>query len=72
MFQKPTPERSPSLRAALVQAAWAASHRRGTYLAGQYHRLVKRMGKKKVLVAVAHRILVIVYHMVSRPAIPGS
>ena len=61
-----TTKGSPYLRAALVQAAWAASHSRGTYLAGQYHRLVKRMGKKKALVAVAHSMLVIVYHMLSR------
>ena len=43
----------PYLRAALGQAAWAASHSRGTSLAAQYHRLVKRMGKKQALVAVA-------------------
>jgi transposase len=61
-----TTKGSPYLRAALVQAAWAASHSRGTYLAAPYHRLVKRMGKKKALVAVAHSILVIVYHMLSR------
>jgi transposase len=51
------------LRAALIQAAWAASHQKGTYLAAQYRRLVKRMGKKKALVAVGHSILVIVYHV---------
>ena len=51
------------LRAALVQAAWAASHQKGTYLSAQYQRLVKRMGKKKALVAVGHSILVIVYHV---------
>jgi transposase len=61
-----TTKGSPYLRTVLVQAAWAASHSRGTSLAGQYHRLVKRMGKKKALVAVAHSILVIVYHMLSR------
>jgi len=53
------------LRAALVQAAWAASHQKGTYLAAQYQRLVKRMGKKKALVAVGHSILVIVYHVLA-------
>ena len=53
-----TTQGSPFLRAALVQAAWAASHSRGTYRAAQYHRLVKRMGKKKALVAVAHSMLV--------------
>lgn len=51
------------LRAALVQAAWAASHQKASYLAAQYRRMVKRMGKKKALVAVAHSILVIIYHV---------
>jgi transposase len=57
---------SPYLRAMLVQAAWAASHTKGTYLSAQFHRLVRRMGKKKALVAVGHSILVIVYHVLSR------
>jgi transposase len=47
----------------LVQAAWAASHTKNTYLAAQYRRLVGRRGKKRALVAVAHSILVIVYHL---------
>jgi transposase len=59
-----TTKGSRYLRAALVQAAWAASHQKGTYLAAQYKRLVKRMGKKKALVAVGHSILVIAYHVV--------
>ena len=58
-----TTKGSRYLRAALVQAAWAASHQKGTYLAAQYKRLVKRMGKKKALVAVGHRMLVIAYHV---------
>ncbi len=51
------------LRAALVQAAWAARHQKGTSLAAQYKRLVKRRGKKKALVAVGHSILGIAYHV---------
>ena len=58
-----TTKGSRYLRAALVQAAWAASHQKGTYLAAQYKRLVKRMDKKKALVAVGHSILVIAYHV---------
>ena len=56
------------LRAALTQAAWAASHTKGTYLQAQYQRLAKRMGKKKALVAVGHSILVIVYHVLANRA----
>ena len=51
------------MRVGLVQAAWAASHQKETYLAAQYKRLVKRMGKKKALVAVGHSMLVMVYHV---------
>jgi len=58
-----TTKGSRYVRAALVQAAWAASHQKGPYLAAQYKRLVKRMGKKKALVAVDHSILIIAYHV---------
>jgi transposase len=54
------------LRTALVQGAWAASHTKNTYLSAQYHRLARRLGKKKALIAVAHSMLVIIYHMLSR------
>ena len=57
---------NPYLRAALVQVAWAASRSKGTYLAAQFHRLVRRMGKKKALIAVGHSILVIIYHVLAR------
>ncbi len=55
-----------ALRTGLVQAAWAASHTKHTYLAAQYQRLVGRRGKKRTLMAVAHSILVIAYHMLRR------
>ena len=49
----------------LVEAAWAATRAKGTYLGAKYQRLVKRMNKKKALVAVAHTLLVVVYHLLS-------
>ncbi len=54
------------LKAALCEAAWAASHTKNTYLAAQYRRLARRIGKKKALVTVGHSILVIVYHVLSK------
>lgn len=51
------------LRAALTQAAWAASHSKKTYLSAQYRRLAGRRGKKRAIVAVGHTILVMIYHM---------
>jgi transposase len=49
------------LRSALIQAAWAAVKRPESFLAAFYRRLAARRGKKKAIVALAHKILVIVY-----------
>jgi transposase len=49
------------LRSALIQAAWAAVKQPDTFLAVFYRRLAARRGKKKAIVALAHKILVIVY-----------
>lgn len=54
------------LKGAMVEAAWAASHTKDTFLSALFRRLVRRMGKKKALVAVAHRMLVIVYHVLAK------
>jgi len=55
-----------ALGAALNQAAHAAAHMKNTYLSAQYHRLAGRRGQKKAIVAVAHSILVIAYHLIKR------
>jgi transposase len=51
------------LRTMRVQVAWAASHTRGTILAATYRKAVKRLGKKKALVALGHKILRIICEM---------
>jgi transposase len=53
-----------ALMSALTQAAWAASHTKNTYLSAQYHRIASRKGRKKAIVAVAHSILIIAYHLI--------
>jgi len=55
-----------ALQAALVQAANAVSRSRKSYLSALYHRLASRRGKNKAVIAVAHAILVIVYHLLDR------
>lgn len=57
----------PWLRTALVEAAWAASRSKDTYLAAQFHRLRARRGDKRAAVAVAHSILTIVWHLLADP-----
>jgi transposase len=51
------------LRPTLVQAAWAAGRSKDSYLSALYRRLAKRRGSKRAVVAVAHALLVIVYHI---------
>ncbi len=55
---------NPWLRATLVEAAWAATHAKHTYLAAQYRRLAARRGHKRALIAVAHTILIIAYRII--------
>lgn len=55
-----------ALCAGLVQVAHVVSRSKGNYLSAQYHRLAARRGKKKALIAVAHSIIVIAYHMLKR------
>ena len=54
---------SPWLRALLVEAAQAAGRTKETYLGQQFRHLAARRGKKKAAVAVAHSLLVIIYHL---------
>jgi transposase len=49
----------------LNQCAVAASHTRDTYLAAQYWRLTRRIGRRKAAVAVGHSILVICWHLLT-------
>ena len=53
-----------ALVSALTQAAHAAARTKHTYLSAQFHRLAGRRGKKRAIMAVAHSILVIAYHLI--------
>ena len=54
---------NPWLRRALAEAAWGASHVNKSYLASQFRRPAAKRGKKRALLAVAHSLLVIIYHV---------
>lgn len=51
------------LRAMLGEVAWSIARSKGTYLHAQYHRLARRRGKYRAILAVAHSVVVIIYHM---------
>ena len=46
--------------------SWAASKTNNTYLSAQFRRIAARRGKKRAIVALAHTIAVIAYHMLQR------
>lgn len=54
---------APWLKTTLVQAAWAATRSKNTYLRAQFFRLKSRRGPKKAIMAVAASLLVAIYHM---------
>lgn len=41
----------------LIQCAWSAIRKKDSYLRAKYYKLIPRMGKKKALIAIAHKIL---------------
>jgi transposase len=54
------------LRTGIVQAAWAAVKVKKSYLSSFYHRLAGRRGAKRAIIAVAHRMLTAIYHMLTK------
>jgi transposase len=53
------------LRAVLIEVVWNISRMKNNYLSAQYHRLARRLGKLKAAIAVAHSLLIIIYHILS-------
>jgi transposase len=66
--QRGTRKGNTHLKATLVTAAISASQTKGTYLRAKFHRLKARMTAKKAAMAIAHKILVAVFHMLQRAA----
>lgn len=54
------------LRQALVQAAWAASRKKDSYFHAHARNLMHRRGRKRGAVAVAHSLLLVIYHILKR------
>jgi transposase len=65
---KPTTTRKGDrwLRTALVEAALSGSRVSRSALAARYRRIMRHRGHKKAVIAVAHAILVSVYHILAR------
>jgi transposase len=56
---------NPYLRSALVEAAIAATCAKDSYFREKYYRLKARRGHKRAVVAVAHKLLIAIYHVLT-------
>jgi transposase len=59
---------NPYLKTALCNAAIAASRKRGSFFKAKYHKLKSRRGGGRAALAIAHKLIVCVYHMLSTTA----
>jgi len=55
---------NPWVRRMLCQVGWRSPRARGTYLSAKYHRIAARRGKERAIIAVAHNVLVIGFHLI--------
>jgi transposase len=60
------PKGNVYLKTGLVEAANSAARAKGTYLRDKFYRLKARRGYKRAAVAIAHKILVSIYYMLSQ------
>ena len=58
----------PWLESALVEAAWSASRTRHSSMQVRFWRIAKRRGREKATMAVAHHLLVVVWHLLTDQA----
>jgi len=54
---------NPCLQAMLLEVAWAIARTRDNYLSAFYHRVACRRGNEIAIMALAHKVLVILYHV---------
>ncbi|WP_157507376.1 hypothetical protein [Ktedonobacter racemifer] len=57
------PKATPTCGPSCLRVAWAIAHTKDNYLSAFYHRMARRHGKKKAIMALAHKVLVIIYHI---------
>lgn len=58
-----SPVRSGHVKTIMVEVAWGAVRKKGSYYREKYYSLRARKGAKKAIVAVVHRILKAVFHV---------
>ena len=59
-----SPVRKHHLKTIMIEVAWAAIKKKDSYFKDKYYRLKARRGSKRAIVAIAHRILLGIYHVI--------
>jgi transposase len=59
-----SPVRKHHLKTIMIEVAWAAVKVKGSYYREKYYRLKARRGARRAIVAIAHRLLKAVYHII--------
>lgn len=52
----------------MVEIAWAAVKKKDSYYKEKYYRLRSRLGPRKAIIAIAHRITKAIYHVIKKGA----
>jgi transposase len=63
-----SPVRKKMIKTVLIEVAWAAIKNKESYYRDKYFRLKARLGSKKAIVAVAHRIAKALFHIIKHGA----
>jgi transposase len=58
-----SPVRGHPLKTIMTEVAWGAVMKKGSYYREKYYRLKSRRGSKRAIIAIAHRILKAVFHI---------
>ena len=59
-----SPVRKHVFKTIMVEVAWAAVKTKGTYYRDKYYRLRARLGPRKAIVAIAHKVLKAIYAII--------
>jgi transposase len=60
-----TTKGNPYLREVLLQCAWASTRRKNSQMQHRYQRLAPRLGHKRAIVAVGHKLVEAIYYVLS-------
>lgn len=56
---------NPHVKSVICQCAWAATKSKKNYLREWFWKLSRRRGTKKAVIALGHKLLIIIYHMLT-------